>query len=207
MLELRKGWKIETVKHSRGITIVYPSEIRTKKRRIYIGVSLVGETSFSLIGDSYTGDIIENDVASFSDVKKELKGIILSVFKNTKLKATKKKIHEINKIRKTQIKEWVDTLLEIGTRKGLFISKKFVATAFLKDDTVVGGYVELNTKSKKIKINLDDGFKLTVDAKDETEFEKSVKSKTEMYMGMYNLLYNLAIIWFFPDIDPNRKNK
>ena len=207
MLELRKGWKIETVKHSRGITIVYPSEIRTKKRRIYIGVSLVGETSFSLIGDSYTGNIIENDVASFNDIKRELKGIILNVFKNTKLKPTEKKIHEINKIRKTQIKEWVDTLLELGTCKCLFINKKIVASTFLKGNTVVGGCIELNIKSKKMKINLDDGFKLTVAAKDETEFEKSVKDKTDLYTGMYNLLYNLAIIWFFPDIDPNRKNK
>ena len=93
LYEIRKDWEIGEIFYNNGLEIVYVDESKNDKR-LYVGASLVGETSFSLIGDSYTGERICKDIAHIDDVKEELNGIITNAIKNNEETVSEKELEE-----------------------------------------------------------------------------------------------------------------
>ena len=196
--EITKEWRIREFQHNNGLEIIYPDKNQNEKR-IYIGVSLVGETSFSLIGDSYTGERICKDIALYDDVKEEFEGIISNVIKNSKVKVSEE---ELNEVREEKINYWINTLLNIGTTKILFINDRLVSISTLKIDsttgrrTVIGGYLEVNRITKTIEIKLNGGFETSIFNADKLESLEKMEDQLDDYIGLYELLINISKMYF-----------
>lgn len=97
---------------------------------------------------------------------------------------------------------WINSLLDLGTRKVLYIDKDLIATSSLKIDnttgkrTVVGGHLKVKRKTKKIEIKLHDGFEFCVFNADKPESLEKMEDQLDDYIGLYNILVNISEMYF-----------
>ena len=132
-------------------------------------------------------------------MKEELIGIISNEVKNSELKISEE---ELNELREEKINYWINTLLNIGALKILFINDRLVSISTLKIDsttgrrTVIGGYLEVNRITKTIEIKLNGGFETSIFNVDKLESLEKMEDQLDNYIGLYELLVHISKMYF-----------